>query len=185
MPFLTPCEIVPRPFERPEVLHTLLQRKNGAMPLTRKIFLYYGIRDIERVQPVVNILKSLRINLFVDYPDPALLTERISFNDERFTEPVEAADKLIFLNTPESGPDPGHSHNWSDRLIFNTNRSAIFPLTLDPKHWENGSRYSDCAFISKKFSYINFPGDWQVEFPGGDALSLKEWILLMPPNTSI
>lgn len=185
MPFLTTREIVPRPFKRPEILHALLERKNGSMPETKKIYLYYEYRDIELVQPVVNILKSLRINIFVDFPEPALFHQSNSPDYEKILEPVRAADKLIFLNTPDASVANGNTPNWSDRFIFNTQQSAIFPLTLDPMHWESGSQYSDCAFISKKFSHINFPGDWQVEFPGGKALSLKEWILNLPPHKSI
>jgi hypothetical protein len=178
MPFLTTREIVPRPFQRPEILHSLLERKNGSMPRQKKLFLYYDNSDIELIQAVVNVLKSLRINIYVDFPDPVIQNLHQNRDAEKISNLIETADKLIYLATPHGNPmEQSEIPAWFSRYMFDTSRSVIFPLTLKPDLWEKESAFSNCAFINKKFSYINFPDDWQVEFPLGKSMSLKDWIL--------
>jgi len=178
MPFLTTSEIAPRPFQSPVILHSLLQRKNGSMPQQRHIFLWYKNGTDELVQPVVNILKSLRINIYVDFEDHNNINGHPDNGAENILNQLAKADKLIFLVTPEADlKELTVVPAWFSRLITDTSRAAIFPLTNSPERWEKRNEFYNCAYINKKFSYINFPDDWQVQFPLGKAISLKDWIL--------
>lgn len=152
------------------------------MPRQKKLFLYYDNSDFELIQAVVNVLKSLRINIYVDFPDPLVHNRHQNRDAERISNLIETADKLIYLATPNGNPmEQSEIPALLSGYIYETSRSVIFPLTLKPDQWDKKSAFSNCAFINKKFSYINFPDDWQVDFPLGKSMSLKDWILA--PNS--
>jgi len=180
MPFLTTREIAPRPFQSSEILHSLLDRKNGSMPKQKQLYLYYDSGDTNLIQAVVNILKSLRINIYVNFSNPVEQQAHQTSDAQNIFNLPANTDKLIFLTTPNGTPrELSALPAWFTRQMYDTSRTVIFPLTTSPERWDKAKEFSNCAFISKKFSYINFPDDWQVEFPTGKSLSLKDWILTM------
>ena len=183
MPFLTKKELVIKPLETASVLNSILERKNGQADHKKTVFLFYNPSDQHLVRPIVNILKSLRINVYVDFIDNAFLEQKPDGITGMLKERIDKADKVIFLSTPEGSEIKDSSDNFGlNGSLKNPKKVVVFPVTRMANQWEEQVCYEKYGFISKKFALFNFPDDWMIQFPGGEKTSLKHWILTPPQS---
>ena len=178
MPFLTKKELVNKPLGTARELNEILERKNGSIDYKKTVFLFYNPSDQALVQPIVNILKSLRINLYVDFVDNDQLENKVTGLAGILKERIDKADKIIFLSTPEGKEILVSSNDFGlNGSLKNTEKVVVFPITKMAQMWEEKNSYERYGFINKKFTLFNFPDDWMIQFPGGEKMSLKSWIL--------
>ncbi len=89
------------------------------------------------------------------------------------------ADKAILLATPLSEMNPAIPLDYGLNGTFqHTSKVAVFPVTQDPQRWKDKCYFESYGFIQKKYSCFNYPDDWQVVFPEGDRIPLREWLVV-------
>ena len=126
---------------------------------------------------MVNILKSLRLNLYIDYVEAGILENPQHDTLQIIKNSLYQANKAILLATPRylipNGYPPEYGLNGKFQF---TRKVALFPVTDQPSLWEDKDIYRSYGYIQKKYSLFNFPDDWHVIFPEGDRMLLKEWL---------
>lgn len=178
MPFLTIKELILKPFEEAVAVNRLLRRSVDPGQQEKRIFLFYRAEDKDRVISLVNIIKSLRVNVFIDYVEVAVLENEDEDALQTIRERLYLCSKAILMATPRSLPVHGFPLDFGLNGKFQFTRNVlVFPLTTHPGHWDERDIYIAYGYIQKKYSMFNFPDDWQVVFPEGDRISFKEWLL--------
>ena len=178
MPFLTTKDIILRPFRDARDLNERFKRSNGLNNIVKKVFLFYHPDDKEFIQPIVNILKSLRVNVFVDYLDDSMLENVTNTTTGLLKAGIDASDKVIMITTNGSKEMAAISYEFGlNGSLKNPGKVVIFPVTAASQEWESKERYLDYGFVNKKFDFFNYPEDWLVHLPSGSQISLRNWIL--------
>ncbi len=178
MPFLTLKELGLKPLQPASQVNSELKRNLGNTSVERRIFLFFKTQDQERVSSMVNLLKSLRINLFIDYLEFPVLEGTTRNALDVIRERLLLCDKAILMATPQTWQATGFPTDtgWNGSNEASS-KLAVFPITEQPLYWAEKEEYRVYGYIRKKFSLFNFPKDWQVVFPEGGKISLKDWLL--------
>lgn len=178
MPFLTLNELLLKPFEEAPLANEHLRRTVDDSHGERRVFLFYRVKDKDRVSSVVNIIKSLRLNVYVDYIEAPVLENAEPGALQVIRHRLYQADKAILLATPQLMPLHGFPLDFGLNGKFQyTRKVAVFPVTEHPQRWEDKDKYRIYGYIQKKYSLFNFPDDWQVVYPEGDRILVKDWLM--------
>lgn len=144
----------------------------------KQVFLSYRRKDKNYVKPIVNILKRLGVNIYIDYLDDSLPDKPNDATAAILREKIKSSQKFILMATPNSSES-----NWipwelglGDGFITYPN-VAIFPITNDSNYWNEREYYSIYGYIKKGNSKDKSRFDWGVFFPNDDAIWLDQWIM--------
>ena len=178
MPFLTLKELLLKPFEEAPQVNEHLRRTVDGSKGEKRIFLFYKVEDKNKITSIVNIIKSLRLNVYIDYVEAPVLENDDPNALQVIRHRLYQADKAVLMATPQLINGNGFPLDFGLNGKFQyTRKVAVFPVTEQPQKWEDKDKYRIYGYIQKKYSLFNFPDDWQVIFPEGDRMLLKEWIL--------
>ncbi|HRY31758.1 MAG TPA: hypothetical protein P5531_02195 [Bacteroidales bacterium] len=178
MPFLTLQELAARPYEEASRANRMLSRTTDRELAERRLFLFYRLTDKERVVSMVSLIKSLRINVYLDYLEAPVLEGRVQEVLQAVKTRLYQSQKAILMATPHPVRLSGLplDYGLNGRFQF-TGNVAVFPVTEHPQRWDEKDMYRIYGYIQKKYSLFNYPDDWQVVTPEKDKISLKDWIL--------
>ncbi|MHC1708728.1 MAG: hypothetical protein AB9842_14565 [Bacteroidales bacterium] len=178
MPFLTLNELILRPFEEAVTVNDELRRTVNHGLQEKRIFLFYQVSDKEKLKSVVNIFKSLRLNIFIDYVEAGILEDKDPEALQVIKQRLYKASKAVLLDTHDLLTLNQYPVEYGLNGKFeNTRKVILFPITEHPLKWEGKDKFRQYGYIQKKYSLFNFPDDWQVVFPEGDRILLKEWLM--------
>ncbi|MCX6270136.1 MAG: hypothetical protein NTU44_02765 [Bacteroidetes bacterium] len=177
MPFLTLKELVVRPFQEAPAANHNLRRSHDRNSEERRVFLFYKAGDKDRILSMVNIIKSLRLNIFIDYIESGVLESSGPEVIAKIRTRLYQSEKAILLATPQPIDLNGIPLDFGLNGKFQfTRKVAIFPITENPDRWNERDMFRIYGYVQKKYSFFNFPDDWIVVFPEGDRMTLKEWL---------
>jgi len=172
MAYLTFNDLSCRSFEK-----AFSVNENLKSQADKQVFLSYRRKDKNYVKPVVDLLKRLGVNIYIDYLDDTLPDKPNNETASILREKIKTSDKFILMSTPNS-----KESNWipwelglGDGHIDYPN-VAILPLLNDSSYWSEREYYSIYGYIKKANSKDNSKYDWAIFFPNGDAIWLENWL---------
>lgn len=174
MSFLTLSDLKSQTFTKATMLNESIRK---AAISGKKVFLSYRRKDKGHVVPVVHVLQSLGINVYIDYLDDNLPDTPNSATAAILRGKIKGAQKFILMATPNSGDS-----KWipwelglGDGFIKYEN-VAILPVTNYSSTWSEQEYYSIYAYIEKRASQDGTLTDWAIIFPDNNAMWLKDWL---------
>lgn len=139
-----------------------------------KVFLSYRREDKDYITPVVEFLKSNGINVYIDYLDDSLEDDNTKVAGQLRTR-INKCKKFISLATPNSSKSKWMPWELGlgDRIV-NYENVAVLPITHNENSWGDQEYGAIYGRIENQNTYSN--SCWYVVFPGGDKISLLEWV---------
>lgn len=150
---------------------------SSATKYDKQIFLSYRRKDNNYVKPIVEILKSLGANVYIDYLDDTLPEKPDTETASILRSRIQKSDKFILMATPNSSES-----KWipwelglGDGFIHFEN-VAILPITNNSSSWSEQEFYSIYGYIEKANSKDKSKYDYAIFYPDGTAEWLLDWI---------
>ncbi|SMG31598.1 toll/interleukin-1 receptor domain-containing protein [Arenibacter troitsensis] len=145
--------------------------------IEKQVFLSYRRKDSQFVRPIVNILKSLGVKIYIDYLDDTLPDKPSSETAAILRSRIKASDKFILMATPNSSESKWIP--WELGLgdgFIDYQHVAILPITNKGSYWAEQEYYSIYGYIKKANSKDGSKYDYAIFYPDGNAEWLVTWL---------
>jgi hypothetical protein len=143
----------------------------------KQIFLSYRRKDSNYVKPIVEILKNLGANVYIDYLDDSLPEKPNTETAAILRDRIQKSDKFILMATPNSSDSKWIP--WELGLgdgFVNYENVAILPITQYSNSWTEQEYYSIYGYIEKANSTNNLRSDYAIFYPNKKPEWLIDWI---------
>ena len=146
-------------------------------PTDKRVFLSYRRMDVASVKPVVKLLKSLGVSIYIDYLDDKLPNPPDHTTATILKASLVKCQKFILLATPNSKESNwmpwelglGDGHTGYENTI-------IFPLLETEDYWTEREYYKIYGYVKDGVSENNIKKDWAVFYPDRDPIWLSSWL---------
>lgn len=152
---------------------TLNARAGQYKTSSDNVFLSYRRQDRVYVVSVVEFLKRSGVNVYIDYLDDSLEDDNTKVAG-KLRSRIGSCKKFISLATPNSSKSKWMPWELGlgDRIV-NYENVAILPITHNENSWGDQEYGAIYGKIENQGAYSN---SWYVVFPGGNKISLLDWI---------
>ncbi len=137
------------------------------------VFLSHSHLDAKIVKPVVVFLRSLGVDVYVDWMDVTMSQKTNGETAQKLKTKIKENEKFIFLATENSLISKWC--NWEvgygDAQKY-IEKMAIFPLLESNGRW-NGQEYLQIYPSIQKNDYGDY---FYVVYPNGSSISLVDWL---------
>lgn len=143
----------------------------------KQIFLSYRRKDSNYVTPIVDILKSIGANVYIDYMDDSLPEKPNTETAAILRSRIQKSEKFILMATPNSSDSKWIP--WELGLgdgFVNYENVAILPITQYSNDWKEQEYYSIYGYIKKVNSTNNLRNDYAIFYPNKKPEWLIDWI---------
>lgn len=154
-----------------------LNENRESSSFDKQVFLSYRRKDKNYVKPIVDLLKSLGVNVYIDYLDDSLPDKPSDETAIILRNKIKKSDKFILMATPNS-----KESNWipwelglGDGFI-NYENVAILPITTYSDYWGEREYFSIYGYIKKAESRDKSKFDWAIFYPDRDPIWLSNWL---------
>lgn len=155
-----------------------LNESLGSVSATdKRVFLSYRRRDVAYVKPIVKLLKSLGIAIYIDYLDDKLPNPPDYTTAAVLRSSLIKCQKFILLATPNSKDSNwmpwelglGDGHTGYENTI-------IFPLLDNEIYWTEREFYKIYGYIKEGERKDKSKKDWAVFYPDREPIWLSGWL---------
>lgn len=142
-----------------------------------KIFLSYRRKDILYVKPIVKLLKSRGVTVYIDYLDDTLPNPPDHTTAAILRSSLTKCQKFILLATPNS-----KDSNWMPWELglgdghTGYENTLILPLVENDDYWNEREYYKIYGYIKEANSTNSTKRDWAVFYPDREAIWLTDWL---------
>ncbi len=140
---------------------------------TTSVFLSHSHSDREEVERVAALLRTLGVDVYVDWMDSTMSSSPDGTTAERLKEKIRTNDKFIFMAT-----NSGVASKWcnwevgiADTVKQINGQLALLPIADNSGHW-TGNEYLQ---IYPRIEEAN--GDYYVITPAGSRQPLSLWLV--------
>jgi len=155
-----------------------LNESFGQVPSTAKrVFLSYRRKDVNYVKPIVSLLKSLGVIVYIDYLDDNLPNPPDHTTASILRASLMKCQKFILLATPNS-----NQSNWMPWELglgdgfTGYDNTIIFPLVENEDIWSEREYYKIYGYVKEANGENLIKRDWAIFYPDKKPIWLKEWL---------
>jgi hypothetical protein len=154
-----------------------LNKNSESSSFDKQVFLSYRRKDKNYVKPIVDLLKSLGVKVYIDYLDDSLPDKPSDETVVILRNKIKKSDKFILMATPNS-----KESNWIPWELglgdgfLNYKNVAILPITTYSDYWGEREYFSIYGYIKKAKSRDKSKLDWAVFYPDRTPIWLSNWL---------
>lgn len=174
MSYLTFNRLSSQTFQKSEALN---ESKRFSISSDKVVFLSYRRKDKLWVKPIVDLLQSLGVRVYIDYLDDQLPDTPSSSTAKILRRKIKDSDKFILLATPNSKDSKWIP--WELGLgdgFDGYENTVILPLTDSSLRWDEQEYFGIYGYVKEANSKDNSITDWAIFYPDGTAIWLKNWL---------
>lgn len=175
MSYLTFNQLEDRDFSKAEPLNESLSFHKWSH---KTVFISYRRKDKKYVVPIVNFLRRIGANVYIDYLDDSLPNPPDNSTAAILRKRIRSSDKFILMATPNSKESKWMPWELGLGDGFDGYENAvILPLVDRKNYWDEREYYRVYGHINK--TEDKFPSQlnhWQITYPTGRKVDLKKWI---------
>jgi hypothetical protein len=175
MGYLTFSKLSNQTFQKTEFIN---ESKGINLSASKVVFLSYRRKDKEYVKPIVDLLQSLGVNVYVDYLDHQLPDTPDATTAEILRNRIKKSDKFIMVATPNSA-----SSKWIPWELGlgdgfdGFENTIILPVTNNENSWDEQEYFKIYGNVQEAKGKNSEYKNWAVFYPNGEAIWLKDWFL--------
>lgn len=174
MGFLTFSNLSNQTFQKAEVIN---ETRGFSLSASKVVFLSYRRKDKEYVKPIVDLLHSLRVNVYIDYLDEQLPDKPSSTTAALLRERIKKSDKFIMLSTPNSKDSKWIPWELGLGDGFDGYKNAIIlPVTNNTLIWAEQEYFEIYGYVKEANSTDGSKKDWAIFYPDLKPIWLSDWL---------
>lgn len=174
MGYLTFSKLSNQAFQEAEIIN---ESRGFSLSASKVVFLSYRRKDKEYVKPIVDLLHSLKVNVYVDYLDEQLPDTPSPRTASLIRERIRKSDKFIMVSTPNSQDSKWIPWELGLGDGFNGYENAIIlPVTNNSLLWDEQEYFEIYGYIKEADSDDKRKTDWAIFYPDRKAIWLSDWL---------
>lgn len=174
MGYLTFNRLSSQTFQKAESIN---ETRGFSLSANQIVFLSYRRKDKEYVKPIVDLLHSLRVNVYIDYLDQQLPDTPDSKTAALLRERIQQSDKFILVATPNSKDSKWIP--WELGLgdgFDGYENTIILPVTNNVYSWDEQEYFGIYGYVKEVDSTNKLRTDWAIFYPDREPIWLNDWL---------
>lgn len=174
MGYLTFSKLTNQTFQKAEFIN---ESRGINLSASKVVFLSYRRKDKEYVKPIVDLLHSLRVNVYIDYLDEQLPDTPNSKTAALLRERIKKSDKFIMVSTPNSKDSKWIPWELGLGDGFDGYENAIIlPVTNNTLIWTEQEYFEIYGYVKEANSTDGSKKDWAIFYPDLKPIWLSDWL---------
>jgi hypothetical protein len=174
MGYLTFNKLSNQTFQKAEVIN---ESRGFSLSASKVVFLSYRRKDKEYVKPIVDLLHSLKVKVYVDYLDEHMPDTPSSKTASLLRERIKKSDKFIMVSTPNSKDSKWIPWELGLGDGFDGYENAIIlPVTNNTLIWAEQEYFEIYGYVKEADSTDKSKTDWAIFYPDRKPIWLSDWL---------